>query len=121
MFSRVLGRAAVTGALAGVALLVAVPSASAVSAQRCSAWGPGDADSMKVCASASGGKIHGKGYTRGSANGAVVWIEAVNTSTGKKYGAHVGKSLSKKVPRGRYEVTFYRGDGGAVDSPVVKV
>jgi len=77
---------------------------------------------MKVCASASGGKIQGKGYTRGSANGAVVWIEAVNTSTGKTYGAHVGKTLSKKVPHGRYEVTFYRGDGqGAVTSPAVRV
>ncbi|SDN40656.1 hypothetical protein [Allokutzneria albata] len=114
------------GVLAGVvgAALVAVAPAASAAAQHCSDWGPGGvwpAD-LKVCASASDGKITGKGQTRKTANGAVVWIQAVNLSTGKKYGTHAGKTLSVKVPKGKYQVDFYRGDGkGVVRTPAFKV
>ena len=124
MFSRVTGRGALAGALVGAALLAVVPAASAAPAQHCSVWGPGGiwpAD-LKVCASASGTKITGKGQTRNTANGAIVWIQAVNVSTGKKYGTREGKSLSVSVPKGSYQVDFYRGDGkGVVRTPTFKV
>ncbi|MCP3800286.1 hypothetical protein NLX83_13565 [Allokutzneria sp. A3M-2-11 16] len=122
MFSRVIGRG-VAGVVVGAALLAVAPAASAA-ARHCSAWGPGGfwpAD-LKVCASASGTKISGTGQVRNTANGAIVWIQAVNLSTGKKYGTHAGKSLSVSVPKGSYQVDFYRGDGkGVVRTPTFKV
>ncbi|MFB9904611.1 hypothetical protein [Allokutzneria oryzae] len=122
MLSHVLSRGSLAAALAGVALLAVVPTASA--AEKCSGWGPGGhaVSSLKVCASVADGKVIGKGYTKTDSNGAIVWIQAVNVSTGKKYGTRMGKTLSVKVPSGRYQVDFYRGDGkGVITSPTVKV